>query len=257
MPPKKDAPKDPQRASLIAASDSAERLYRAALSSPQGQSSKQAPSSPVGLVRHLHLSVNESARAAAAATAAAAAAEEEDGDDLGDVMGIEQGEASSASASPTKQKDRAKKLPSQHSLRTMRLAHESPSEHGVSMTGSSAASPILAKSISTAGEDEDDEDWGRRGRTRSKRGLVWIESNNTASASTPAAAANQRGKLSEIFPAQVPKEEDERDARSDAKVDNALRLNLSSAETGRKMVEDLKKKMAEKGPIAQAWNDAS
>lgn len=258
MPPKRDAKKDSQRASLIAASDNAERLYKAALASPKQGTGPS--SSPVGLVRHLHLSVHEPARTPSAT------AEGQEDDILGDVNQEPINDElvnTLPSGSSTKQKNKAKKLPSQHSLRTIRLAaaaeEASPSMSSDTANGTqSSTESAVANKMPTNGDDnDDDDDWGRRGRTRSKRGLVWIESNSAAmtpsSSSTP---ANQRGKLSEVFPAQVQETKGDEELPK-AKVDNALRLNLSNAEASRKMVEDLKKKTADKGLIAQAWNDAS
>lgn len=207
---KRDAPIDDasytahQRKELIAASDKAERVYKAALKSildkainenvsiniEASEQSEVDERASIGLVRQIRLSVRDSIRNASLN-------EKDKNDD----------QTRQSSSTDTQQRfDRPKfslqnssdslsndeeftqsqnqiitKMASVHSLRTLRL--EPASQLSITpMDDTDGLFSRSAQSTATTNDTDkqlsqstDDEAWERRGRTRSRRGLVWMD----------------------------------------------------------------------------------
>lgn len=232
--------------SLIAESDKAERLYRAALVSPahsEGRpfaidgvddddergdksSSKQLEhrategESPLGLVRQMRVSIRE------------APERRKSNPHQGSPKLVRK--LSSSPHDPSTSKDDAREEatlstarhsmehhPSLHSLRTLRLSVASNN------------SPSLSSEI----ENTDEEDWNQRGRTRSKRGLAWMDVGQSRD-------VTQKPKLDEIFKgAQDVNESSKAKAilkSNGDEVPNALRLSSKQSEVANKISDRLK-----------------
>lgn len=183
-------------------SDKAERLYKAAISSPVTENDELMPEekeAAVSLVRHMQVSIREAAKvggdivrvgSGATATQRKPSASPQEahgkmGQDTTPGTGTEE-----ARKSPPLH-HALNRLPSLHSLRTLRLSTPSFNR--------GAISPSMSDSEkgSTLGRHfgADDEDWSQRGRTRSARGLAWVDSGLTSDNRPP----QGKVKLDEIF----------------------------------------------------------
>lgn len=201
---------------LVAASDKAERLYKAALASEarailhadeardppydEGEVARRAPA-PISLVRPIRLSVHDAEavtrRAKDARTLLERDAQEAPSTTAtAEVSDKDPNESPALSRTTSSPYDSVKplltKLPSLHSLRTLRLMRaqfllqDDDDDNGLdgallyadsrrsSIAAGQALSPASYSPAVVSG-GEDDETWERRGRTRSRRGLVWLD----------------------------------------------------------------------------------
>jgi hypothetical protein len=163
---------------LVAESDKAERLYRAAMASPHSSGMGDSDASPIdseaplSLVRQMKVSVREAARldrlgensrnSESHRKASYSPQEAHSRMGLQIEEDMESDEAQSGGLA-------VHKYPSFHSLRTLRLSaqdrHDSPS------SDAERDESMLERLVSP-----EEEEWARRGRTRSTRGLAWIDS---------------------------------------------------------------------------------
>lgn len=167
---------------LVNESDKAERLYRAALASSASVGgsdelafSPQEREAPLSLVRQMKVTIRE----AAAATATTNSSNQDTSiDDVNLIPPLNHPASSQhleAHAKMGMDVDDQKtttsrhhlsinKIPSSHSLRTLRLSNtQSPDSPSIDSNSPLERTPNL------------EEDWSRRGRTRGKRGLAWID----------------------------------------------------------------------------------
>jgi hypothetical protein len=237
---KKDVRGDSSRhQDLVAESDKAERLYRAALSTESEDAENLALSpeereAPLSLVRQMKVTIREGSKAPPSTTtptqrqrkssSSPIEAHESIGLDVSDERG-RNGYHHAIS-----------KFPSLHSLRTLRLG---PSSHGTPSIGSEKVSPTL-----------EDEDWSQRGRTRSKRGLAWMDVGPTEEVQQ-----QSKTKLQEIFQEEqkeeLPNAERVMSAKADEEeVPNALRLTSKQTDTMKNVQERLKASTS----IAGLWD---
>lgn len=164
---------------LVAESDKAERLYRAAITSSAGgliddSNSVDEREAPMSLVRQMNVSIREAVRRVeqqkkeSSFISNLSRKPSSSPQDAHHSMGLDVSEGSNMGEDITSNHLPISKLPSMHSLRTLRLSSQSNLD--LSLTESEADS-ALGRQF-----DGDDEEWNRRGRTRSKRGLTWIDS---------------------------------------------------------------------------------
>lgn len=206
-----------QRNELISASDKAERLYKAAMktraepSAVAGLASEDEGQAPVGLVRQVRLSVQD--------VSAVGGHKPDDAELNGTQKQVLPGTAATPKESPSRPKFTLQtsagsastdegarrsfevhKLPSVHSLRTLRLGVASPQpptgDDDEALLGRSAQSTATEDDASKQpSESTDDERWEHRGRTRSRRGLVWMDT----SRAEEGGAGPTKMKLDEIW----------------------------------------------------------
>jgi len=230
---KRDAPTDEasytaqQRKELIAASDKAERLYKAALKSnitrsgvedatsridaePHAEMDERGAS--IGLVRQIRLSVRDVVNSKSSNEKDQLVDDEKKGisDDTTQQQISNRPKFSIQTSSDSLSTDESftqsqnqdiSKMASVHSLRTLRLEPASQ----LSVTPLDDTDGVFSRSAhSTAttndtdkqlSQSTDDETWERRGRTRSRRGLVWMD---TTKAGNEAITKNKT-KLEDIW----------------------------------------------------------
>lgn len=221
---------------LVTESDKAERLYRAALSTASEDADNLALSpedreAPLSLVRQMKVTIREAARAPPSNTPSQRVKKSSSSP-------IEAHERMGLDVSEEREREglhhAISKFPSLHSLRTLRLG---PSSHGTPSIGSEKVSPTL-----------DDEDWSHRGRTRSKRGLAWMDVGQTEEVQQ-----QSKTKLQHLF-----KEEGKEDLPNEERVvsvteeevPNALRLTSKQTDTMKNVQERLKASTS----IAELWD---
>ena len=253
---------------VLVESDKAERLYKAAISSPTSSANQLSPpdkEAPVSLVRQMQVSIREAAKHGG-------------GGEQRDTKASDRRKGPSASpqeahssmgfdAASEEQQRTLGKLPSLHSLRTLRLSAQS--------LGSPSLSE-LEKDASLEGRfGGEDEEWSRRGRTRSKRGLAWIDSGPSKDARQLQGKARLEGLFNEEEQASgIEADQDGGGAEAidevsagnsscaslprtasyagafPSQVPNALRLTAKESETMREVQERLKAT----SPIAEVWD---
>lgn len=255
---------------VIVQSDKAERLYKAAISSPTSSANQLSPpdkEAPVSLVRQMQVSIREAAKHGGGGSG-----------EQGDTKTSERRKGPSASpqeahgsmgfdAASEEQQRTLGKLPSLHSLRTLRLSAQS--------LGSPSLSELEKDSSLEGRFGGEDEEWSQRGRTRSKRGLAWIDSGPSKDARQLQGKArleglfNEEGQASGIEADQAGGGADEIDevsagncscpslprtaSNADAfpsQVPNALRLTAKESATMREVQERLKATST----IAEVWD---
>lgn len=233
-----------QAQELAAASDKAERLYRAALVSEAKQKDSEAKAadgqsppndqeeileakrSPISLVRQIRLSVHD---------VGAYTPQESD-------TGAEASQPAAQLSAP----HALSKLPSRHSLRTLRLSREVLSDEDMLDAPFSLGSSPAA---------QDDEEWDRRGRTRSRRGLVWLDVSQQDDGS-------QKTKLEDVFhePAGHGAQEEQTlsvhpsgTAPTNDETVYGLRLDLDSKKTRDHVYDELKRTSTL--ALAEDWDE--
>jgi hypothetical protein len=206
---------------LVAESDKAERLYRAAMISPSwtpGGAVDEIPSTteeereaPVSLVRKIEVSIREAPRRGGEEfkekiiTSTLSNKKSSSPQEAHQKMRMDTQEGTELPNSPELSKNHhlsISKIPSLHSLRTLRLSGQFIDPQ----TPETDNNSTLGRHFSA-----DDEEWARRGRTRSKRGLAWIDNGPSK--------VEGRVKLDQLFSegdsnvtpsiAKVPEEEEE------------------------------------------------
>jgi hypothetical protein len=248
---------------LVAESDKAERLYKAAMISEDAENLALSPEereAPLSIVRQMKVTVREAAAKGDSSASTATIPERNPSSSP-----VEAHARMGLAVSEDRQIDHSmNKFPSLHSLRTLRLG---PRRSFGSSSNSTESEKLSPRDVNASGADDDGE-WAR-GRTRSKRGLVWIDSGQTDQVEQ-----QSKPKVHEIFQdqkdqspeieakAKIAEDEVSNDAvslRLDEtnqspliKVPNALRLSSKQSETMRDVQERLKASTS----IAEVWDSS-
>ncbi|UZJ51217.1 hypothetical protein CBS101457_000537 [Exobasidium rhododendri] len=248
---------------LIADSDEAERLYRAAINTAStsmveaadGVSSADKRGAPISLVRRMNLSIREASLQGEEvtpiekkATSDSAGWPSPSPEEAHQSMGLDvSNESLTTSGSSKSHHLPISKLPSNHSLRTLRFGGQSDQ----SPSSETKREYPLGK---TSGAE--DEEWNR-GRTRSKRGLVWSESGPSTSESRPAlnkmfSEEVGAGALTSEEAGEVGQGQKEEEKGSGQEIKTPASLSLNFTHTGTK--KDVQERLKLISPIAEAWD---
>lgn len=242
-----------RRRDLIAASDQAERLYTAAMKTEASRAStskdgaekedSSIQSSPISLVRQVRLSVYDASHASTSSEDHPAIRPELVTNDSAQTARLSASDLhGSVSVSPSQgsatQLHGIRHVPSIHSLRTLRLGNAGDVVEGIKK---------LDDRRLHAGQDDEEEDWQQRGRTRSRRGLVWMDATDQAEQSEVA----QRGRLQNVF---EPNQHLEAEHSNADEIHNAIRLEGHANERRRNIFEQLK--VSTQAHLSEMWEEA-